>query len=244
MSTTDPTTNVTPPVVTSALDTLVGADKKFATPEDLARGKLEADAFIEKLKQEARDLRNLVVQQDQRLGKLEAKSSILDRLETNPTTGNQPVVTTPQPEPQVTHGLTKDDVLELVEQRDVKRTADQNKREVDGVLHKQFGDQAVAAVRQRAAELGMSQADLAAVALRSPKAFYSMLGIDPNATQTGTLYAGTGRQGPTNTQGEIRNKAYYDSIQKKMGTKAFIMDRRLQSELHKDMNALGDAFFA
>lgn len=241
---TDPSANPNPSAVTSALDTLVGADKKFATPEDLARGKLEADTFIEKLKQEARDLRNLVVTQDQRLVKLEARSSILDRLEPNPNGGNPPIVTTQQPEPPASTGLTKDDVFELIEQRDVKRTATQNKSEVDAVLNKQFGDQAVAAVRQRANELGMTQSELAGLALRSPKAFYSMLGIDPNATQTGTLYTGTGRPAPANTQGEIRNNAYYNAIKAKVGTKAFIMDRRLQTELHKDMNALGDAFFA
>src|SRR5688500_15910791 len=37
---------------------LVGEDKKFKTPADLARAKAESDAFIERLKQENSGLRN------------------------------------------------------------------------------------------------------------------------------------------------------------------------------------------
>lgn len=243
MTTIDPNANPNLSAVTSALETLVGPDKKFGTAEDLAKGKLESDTYIKTLERETASLRALVTQQDQRVQKLEAKSSILDRLEPNPNPDNQTVVTTQKLEPQVTPGLTAEDVLELVEQRDVNRTATQNKSEVDAVLAKQFGADAVAVVQAKARELGMTAKELANIGFRSPKAFYSMLGIDPNATQSGTLYNGSGRSGPTNKV-EVRNKAHYDAIQAKVGVKAFILDRNLQSQLHKDMTQLGEAFFA
>ena len=41
----------------SILDALVGEGKKYANLEELAKGKAEADSFIDKLKDENSDLR-------------------------------------------------------------------------------------------------------------------------------------------------------------------------------------------
>lgn len=246
MTTIDPNAPVAPtPPTGSALDALVGSDKKFASVEDLAKGKLQSDQFIEQLKNELRDVRNIVATQDRQLATLNSKFSILDRLEGNPNpNSNQPVAPNPTPEPPVVQGLTEADVLKLVERRDANAVAAQNKRDVDATLTKTLGDKAASFVLQRAAELGMEPKALHDLALKSPKAFYSVLGIEPNAPQSASVYQGSGRGQPVGVAPEVRNNSWYQAKKNEMGIKAYVKDTKLQQQLHRDLENLGDAFFA
>lgn len=243
------TTTTTVPVTnqekTSALDQLVGPGKKFQTPEDLALGKLNADTFVEKLTQENRDLRNLVNQQDTRVARLEAKISILDRLEGGDTTvTNQDTTTTTQVTTPVTTGLSKDEALQLIKEVKQNDVQAQNKAEVDGVLQSTLGDKAVAFVRQRANELGLTDAALHAMALTSPKAFLALLGIQKTNTQGNPMYVQGTSTTSTNPGTTVRNEAYYKDIQGKMGVKKFVLDKSVQRQMHMDMQALGDSYFS
>ncbi len=228
----------------SVVEQLVGPGKKFASVDDLAAGKLQSDQFISKLTDENKQLRALVSEQDKKIGKIEARVSILDRLGAAPDAGNQPdgnegsvVNHTPA------SSMTAEDVLRVVEQADVKKRQAQNKSAVDTVLAKQLGTNAGAYVLQRAGELGISPQQLGQLALDSPQAFYTMLGIDPNASNSGSMHKGVGPTGPSNNT-PIRNEAFYNAEKERMGVKKFYLDRKLQLQLHNDMQTLGDAFYA
>lgn len=243
MTQTDPiVNNPNPTVVTSALEELVGPGKKFQTVDDLAKGKKDSDAFINTLTNENKELRGLVTDLDKRLRKAESGLSILDRLNTpsNPQ-GNPlepPVVN--EPEPKVV-GLSEEDVVRVVEQVKQNDVATRNKAEVDATLARLLGNEAKGFIIQKANELGMDSRELAGLALKSPKAFYNMLGINPNAKTGNTMYVNSnGASAPSNEP--VRNNAFYESLKKKMGTKAFILDKNLQNQRHRDMETLGDAW--
>lgn len=244
---TDPNTNSTQNVTaTSAFEGLVGPGKKFASAEDLAKGKLNADAMIDTLKTETRELRTLVTSQESQLQKLASKVSILDRLSVNPDDdGNQPVVqkVVTQPEPKAV-GLTVQDVREVVAAEREESAALANQREVDGVLNKLFGAEAKGFVLQKAAEFRVAPEELVDMARRSPQMFYNTLGISPNTKQSSSTYVGN-KTGTIQTTAEpVRNNAYYEGLKKKMGTKAFVMDRGLQAQRMRDLAQLGDAWDA
>lgn len=243
MTTPDPNAPTPQTQTTSPLEALVGPDKKFQSVEDLARGKLEADNYITKIVDENKQLRTVVTAQDRRLASLESKLSILDRLETPPNTGNPGVpVQQSQPQTPAAPSLTEEDVLKLVEQRDVNAKAQANKVEVDQTLNKVLGANAAGFVLQKAAELGVTPAYLHNLALTSPKAFYATLGIDTNANQGGTMHKGGIR--PTAPSAEVRNEAWYTAKKNEVGIKKFVMDKELQKQMWRDMDTLGDAFFA
>lgn len=232
---------------TSALDQLVGPGRKFQTPEDLAKGKLNADTFIESLTRENRELRTLVNQQDTRVSQLEAKVSILDRLDGSASTVTTPATTTTTTAVATTApatGLSEDAALELIKRvkKDEVRAA--NKTEVDSVLFANFGDKAVAFVKQRAAELGISDAEVHNLALTSPKAFLSMLGVNKTNAQGNAMYVATGNGMTPPNPTAIRNQKYYDDLKTKMGPRKFVTDKAIQIQLHKDMQTLGDAYFS
>lgn len=241
----DPNVVTTVQPVTSALATLVGDGKKFSSPEDLAKGKLESDAFITKLTTENRELRGMVGDLDKRLGVAEARVSILDRFEAPSSTGNQPgPANTQQPVTQTEKSLSEDDVEKLIERRENKSVQARNEREVDTVLLKQLGANAPAFLLQKAQDLGMEPGTLRQLAATSPRAFFNMIGIDPTQSPTGTVYNKGTSVGPSNKPAETRNYAWYETKKAELGVKKFAMNTKIQSEMHKDMQNLGDAFFA
>src|SRR5690606_26975993 len=64
----NPVTEPTPAPVTTqeqaAIDLLVGEDKKYKTVEDLAKSRLEADEFIERLKRENAEMRGTLSEKE------------------------------------------------------------------------------------------------------------------------------------------------------------------------------------
>ncbi len=231
----------------SVLDQLVGDGKKFANIEALAKGKADADAFIEKLANENKELRGIITAQDSRVAKLESRLSILDRLGDRSDEGgddNRDADTSNNTQKGDTppSGLSETDALKLIERHDTEKQHKANRQYVDGVLAKQLGSEAAAFVKQRGAELGLSEQALVQLATTSPKAFLSMLGLAAESTSQNPMYKGTGSTASSNSKAPTRNKTYYDKLKSEMGAKKFAFDRGIQIQMHKDMLAMGDAF--
>lgn len=146
---------------------LVGEGKKFKSVDDLAKGKAEADAYIERLKAE-------VAERDRRLSEaVNAEAEIAKLREEmatarqEPKQGNQPVQPS-QPEKDI-EAL----VEESITRAEQRRSQAQNVKEANKLMIDQFGDpvKAGAEVSKRATELGLSVDDLRGIAARSPSAF-------------------------------------------------------------------------
>ena len=230
------------------LSSLVGPGKKYANEEALAKSRVDADAYIQKLESETSELRSVTQTLMQEMDMLKARASILDRI--NPPGNNgtdpfrAPAQSTPQ-QSQAPSGISQDDVEKLIEQAEQKKIARKNISEVDAALVKALGSEAQAYVKQKASDLGMEVEELHAIAAKSPGAFLSMLGIsNQNQGANGSMYvAGNRSQTGNPNSSPIRNKSFYDKLQKEMGTVKFVMDKNTQIQMHKDMQALGDNFF-
>lgn len=225
---------------TGVFEQLVGEGKKFQSPEDLAKGKMESDKFISKLTQENEQLRDIIRTIEQKDKEMEARAAILNQLN-----GNQepqdPQPRNPIPQPQA-KGLTEADVARLIEEVNQSKAANQNIQQVDKALVSKFGAEAPNVVKARAAELGISVEDLKAIASKSPSAFYQMVGVDVQSPgSSSSMYVGT-KAGEQSRVEEIRNSAYYEREKKRMGPKAFAFDKKLQIQMFKDMERLGDSF--
>ena len=241
--------NGNPPIVetpTSILGDLVGEGKKFRDEEALARGKVEADAFIEKLKGENSEIRKLMAGLAQQVETLSKKAEFNSRLSGDDQNTNDPPVTRKDPvtPPTVTApvGLSQDDVRKLMEQDRIDRTRKANVAAVDAALIKEFGAEASNYITQKALELGVTKEYLTMTAEQSPQALFNMIGFTPNASRNPTLASRQPGYSPSTGNGTtaIRDKAYYDKLMKTMGAVKFMYDKNIQVQLHKDMMALGD----
>jgi hypothetical protein len=244
----DATSNGT--VTTGALETLVGEGKKFKTPEDLAKGKIESDSFIRKVTGENSELKNIIRQLEAEKEELARKAAFVRGVtsEDGDTSNGDGNPGTPKPDTSKANqpaSLGAEDVIKLMDERELNKQKNANLRQVDTALAKEYGAEAKNFVVAKAAELGVSTEFLTITAQQSPAAFFNLIGFQPNQPRNPSLTSRVngatvgGVKGSTN----LRDAKFYEDLKAKMGNTKFVMDTNLQIQLHKDMEALGDRFF-
>lgn len=236
----------TPPVA-DPLQELVGEGKKFKSIDDLAKSKVEADRFIDKLKSENDALRKLVKDSERTTHMTSAIERLLASVtKSEDESSNQPAAPSPAPvtTPDVTaKAISAEDVVKIVHAVEEQRRMAANEQQALGNLSKKYGDKADEVLASRAAELGMDKGMLVDMARRNPKAFSRLIGEDSQTNVTGANVSPRNSAaviGNIPGNSNVRNAAYYENLKKTMGVKKFILDRSLQVQMHNDMVALGE----
>jgi hypothetical protein len=228
---------------------LVGEGKKFKTPEELARGKAEADAFIERLKREQEALR-------QELNTKLSMEEYVDRLRTSSQPNNSrsdPPLNEPNGGEGGDNGKTQlkpEDIEALIEQkvtaRERARIQQQNQETVKQKLIESFGNDYISKLKEAASTLGLTPEDMDAMAKDRPKAFLKLVGADnaqpqskPNTNSLFTPPSGNATA-PRQVSGD-RTKSYYDEIKQKDPKRYW--SPAVQNSLHQDALRLGEKFF-
>lgn len=162
-----PDEKVTPPhspAENLILNTLVGDNKKFKTVEDLAKAKLESDTFINRLQEEAKELRKDL---DTRLRTEEAIEALKKPREHQAPEDKEPVD-------------IKKLVTDTLDQVERDKIAIGNVRQANTHLIDKLGGkkEAEAFLLKKSEELGVPVDWFKDMAARSPKALYNTLGVD------------------------------------------------------------------
>lgn len=222
-------------VQTGVYETLVGPDKKFKTPEDLAKSRITADQHIANLEAQ-------LEAQREELKKLDNVDAQFEELKTelNKYKSAASIVTGANTQPS----LSADKIDELVEKSvtkmEAQRTANQNIEVVNQEMIKLHGslDKAKAAFASKASELGMSVEELKGIASKSPTAFMKLVS-DTAAAAPGvqTNFARTDFVKPP-SQGGVKegSKAYFDQIRKEKG-RAYYFSPGIQQAIIKAKEA-------
>lgn len=243
------TTNGDAPVVDPSknyLEELVGEGKKFKSQEDLARAKLESDAFIARLQGELQGIRtelNTRLTVEQMMDKITAAKEATN----SNTNGNQPVVNGDSG----AKSLTEEDLTALVEDRISKiekaRIQESNLNQVRQVLTEKFGADFPSHLKQTAATLGVGEEFLNNLAKEQPKAFLALVGQEAPKVSTPqpNLFTPTPSQQiprtPSFTPTGERKKSFYDDLKAKDA--AAYWSPKVQNQMHQDAIKLGEVFF-
>lgn len=213
---------------------LVGEGKKFKTPHELAKGKAEADRYIELLKQQ-----NAQLQQE-----VNTRTS-LDSFKTILEGSRQPA------EPVNPAPVTPDDALRLDETRleqlvqnllakqEAQRAQESNSQKVSRVLEENFGQSAQQVINQKAKDLGMSLEALKSLSTQAPNAFFALVGAQ-EGNQRPVLGGAVPRSSVSMgdpTAHAARGKSYYDKM-KRENPKQY-NDQRTTVQMMNDMQQLG-----
>ena len=213
----------------------------------LARGKYEADLFIEKMKSEQSELRK---DYETRLS-LEAflektmtqKTSNVQNLNSNDPQG----VSEQKREPVINPTVDEDRLAELIKstlkQESTKATQEQNIQATKKALASAWGRDYSNKLQEKAEELGVGKEFLSKLASESPKAFLSLMGVEPTkSVDPGYAPPSTNSRQPMGAPPVgTKNKQYYDKL-KKADPKLY-WSAKTQSEMHKEALRLGEAFF-
>lgn len=225
------------------LTELVGPGKKFATSEELAKGKWHADMHSRVVEQENKTYRDMLMrfqkENEQRATLEDLITKLQTQQPTQPALGTQPhipEVEKPFIDPQQIKSLVSNEVAELSK----RAREEQNFNVVKDRLTERFGPNFQTVVKSQVEVLGLSNDDVNSLARKSPDAFFNLLGL--NAKPQDTLMA---PRSTVSTFGSRtpnkRTMSYYDELAK--NNPKIYLDKKIQVQMDKDAQDLGEAFF-
>lgn len=214
---------------------LVGDDKKFKTPQDLARAKAESDAFIKQVLNEKRQL-----EED-----LKTRTNMQDFLDQMKSATKKPNDEVPPPNPAINPPVVKsdEDYEKLIERKMAEREAEnirkRNLIDVQEKLRQVYGSDYANHVKAKAADLGIPIEWLNDAAAKSPKAFFELVGIRPQQEQLRSPPQGINTTGLGSTK-TVKNWAYYNQMRKSDPTQYH--SKQIQAEMWEQAKLLGPEF--
>lgn len=223
------------------LEELVGDGKKFKSPEELARGKYEADQFISRLQNELAGLRT-------ELSTKQTLEQYIDKM-SNSGTNNIPPPNEPNGNQGEPSSLKPEDIERLIaerlEKRDQERTQTQNLQYVKEQLSQSIGPDFSTKLKSIGQAIGMTEDDMTDMARNRPKALLALVTAQASSSaqpQTQGLFTPpTGTNLPSGTTPVDRTQRYYEDLRKKSPTEYW--SPSVQNQLHKDAIRLGEKFF-
>lgn len=239
------------------LSELVGEDKKFKTPADLARGKYEADQFIARLEREQAELR-------EELNRRLTAEDLLKKLEERNNPQQQGNVSTPDPttsqgeqqSQQTANGgsssqLTEEEIQKLLDsrltQREKEQRAERNVQTAIAEMQSAWGENARVELHRKANQLGISPEQLEGYARQNPNVFLTLVGLkkeEPQRTVNNPVPPQTStNSGADNFTGNTtKNYAYYQKIRQTDRKK--YLSKEIQNEMHREAIKQGEAFYS
>lgn len=223
------------------LTELVGEGKKFKTPEDLARGKYEADQYVEILKRRQDEMRTDYLKVSEENKTRAALEDLIKEIKIQQQTSNdEPQVKDEKPfDPKLIESL----VSTKIQEHELSKRQEDNFNLVKGKLQARYGNQYKSAVANQIEELGITETELNEMARKQPKVLIRTLGLDKEAPRTDPFQtpprsnSNTGFK-PSGTQ--KRTWSYYQNLRKNDPQAWF--DRKTAIQMQQDAIELGEAF--
>lgn len=137
-------------------------EPKYANVNEALKGAAHAQEFINKLKAEQEELRKQLKSQEELVRMLKPE---------------QEQEQAPAAQQEIPQGLTPEQVLELVEQREQQKVADSNMAKVKAAMHSQFGAQYGETLKAKTSELGLTPELVDNMAKTSPEALLKLFEV-------------------------------------------------------------------
>ncbi len=231
------------PTSPSVLGDLVGEGRKFNDVEALAKGKVEADRFIEQMKQENSALKADLEKQSYKLGvtnKMEEMASASPTELLDPNNNNGGTSNTANTQPMSSEANIESLVEQTLKKRELENAAKSNIAVVEAELEKAYGTEASSAVQQKASELGLPLSELQSMAAKSPSAFMQLMG--QSAPQFSPMVQGSIRtEGSTMQASSEKDFGYYQKLRRE--NSSLYYKPSTQRAMMADADRLGDKFY-
>lgn len=222
------------------LPELVGDGKKFKTPQELARGKMEADLFIETMKKQQDDLRAEYLKLREESSKQAKLDELIDRLQRQtPASSDTQTAKVDNTPPKVEFDESLID--RRIDAREAERKRQDNFTQVQNKLKERFGDNSSAVLKQQMDALDLTREDVNNLAYKSPKAFFKAMGLEEQAPASFQPPRSTRISENFNQKGnQKRTWSYYQELKKT--NPQLYYDPKITNQMHEDYKSLGAAF--
>ena len=221
----------------SLVQELVGDGKKYKDLEELAKSRIAADQHIEKLEQEMKELR-------ENLGQQHTIKDVMDAFKTTQRTDSNESVT-PLDDESLQQKITQ-----MIEEREAERTRRANRSEAEKLVQSKTDSDPREFVENKAKSLGLSPDQLWRLSEDSPLGFANLVGLGSSKPQTGSANSLPHQSGSLDlSAGPVleldghKTKAFFDAQRRELGNKKFLNDRKMQLQMIRSREALGDKFY-
>jgi hypothetical protein len=212
---------------------------QWSDPEVIAKGKIEADTYIEQLKAQLAELQ----EKNAKASRVDDLVAKIEQEAAKTTNANAQSQNKGGAEDSNTKNpVSEDDIQSLVEKaltsREQQNTVKQNLAQVNSHLDEMYGTEADSIVQKKAQELGLSKQRLQEVAAESPTAFFNLIGDKPKNFKP--MVNGSVRTESVNMQQTgTRDFKFYQKLRKE-NPRQFA---QAQEQMVQDRLKLGDAFY-
>lgn len=219
------------------LEDLVGENKKFKTVEDLVKGKIQSDDYIEVLKAD-------LAKKEAELTNKMSLEDFYQKIKTNQPdqrTDGQTVTTKPEDSVTTPQDINKT-VLDTLNRIESERSIRSNEQRVVQKLQEVWGNDSEKKLKEKAAELSTTVSDLREIARQNPEVFFKLTDLNVSRSAPSGTAVPTSTVNPSLTNDATKRDAKYYRELKRTNPKVY-KSLDVQMQLQKDAVALGDAYF-
>jgi hypothetical protein len=224
------------------LEELVGDGRKFKSPEDLARGKYEADVHISNLERRMDEMRADYIRVSEEAKAAKRMEELLDKLDASGNLTSREPPHSNEDDKTALDMTNLDSILDskLKERESKNREAD-NFKIVMNKVKEQYGDSYTRVLSEQAKEMDISEDELNVLARRNPKMFFKTFGIGDRQTEQFIVPPEGRRTTDFSPKVQKRTLSYYQNMRKT--NPGLYFDRKIAIQMDKDAIALGEEFF-
>lgn len=227
------------------LEELVGENKKFKSPEELAKGKWHSDRMIELQNKRLDDLRNdylRVREENTAKAKLE---ELIDQIKQQQMSSSNtpPANEDGQRQPQYDLDQLKSLMTDQIREEATRSQQTNNYNKVQAKLVERYGRNYSNPLSDQLRNLGMSDVQITDLAKSAPEAAIRLLGLDAQPQRDNFQTPPQSQQRSDNfaPQGaKKRTWSYYQELKK--ANPDIYNDRKIANQMTQDAIALGDEF--
>lgn len=222
---------------------LVGENKKFKTPEDLARGKAESDQYVRhlvsRLDQLTEDYSRLREESNAR-ARLE---ELIDQLPKSASSDN----TNDNAKETDTSAIDMKRVEEIVASKlmesEQRKKEQENFNIVVNKLKEKFGNNYESALKQQLDTLGLSKEFVDELAKKSPVVLMKTLGLDSETTREDFQSPPHSNQRQDNFAPSVKKRDWKFYEKMRAENPKLYWDAKTTVQMHHDAQTLGESFF-
>jgi len=224
------------------LESLVGDNKKFKSPEELAKGKWEADKYIEFKNKEFDELKSDYLQLRKELDSRASVEDLIDRMsKSQQTQDGIPNPNANTEKPSIDSAQIESLVDSKLAQRETQRQYEQNFKMVRDKLQEVYGNNWQTPLKEHMDRLNLDPQFVDTMARQHPTAFIRTFGLDnPRSNESFQAPPSSEQNTGFGKDRTKRSWAYYQEIKKADPKKYY--DSQTQLQLMRDAEALGDDF--
>jgi hypothetical protein len=216
--------------------------ENWKDPEVLAKGKLEADGYIQELETQLNSMREDLSKQDY-------AKSLLDQLQNKAAESTTANIAMPKnnigdtSDGNTNPNLSEEDLKSLVErtltERDKDSVIKQNLSLVNEEMEKSYGTDASAKIQDKAKELGLTLERMQEIAAESPTAFFNLIG-EPKKNFKPMVQGSVRTEGVNMQASSERDWSYYQNLRRE--NRSLYYTPKVQRQLMEDKSRLGGKF--